>query len=55
MATLSITVFGAPADAGELAGYRDAGIDRAVLALPSADADTLLPLLDRRVGLLEEV
>ena len=55
MATLSISVFGAPPDAGELADYRDAGIDRAILALPSADADTLLPLLDRRAALVEEV
>ena len=55
MATLSISVFGAPADAAELARCRDAGIDRAILALPSADADTLLPLLDRRAALVEEV
>ena len=55
MATLAISVFGAPPDAGELAGYREAGIDRAILALPSAEADTLLPLLDRRATLLGEV
>ncbi|MYB38721.1 MAG: LLM class F420-dependent oxidoreductase [Gammaproteobacteria bacterium] len=52
MSTLSITVFGAPPDAAELASYREAGITRAVLALPSAPADTLLPLLDRRATLL---
>ena len=52
MATLSINVFGAPADAAALDGYRRAGIQRAVLALPSADGDTLLPMLDRYAGLL---
>ena len=52
MATLSISVFGAPADAAALNAYRAAGIRRAVLALPSADADTLLPMLDRYAALL---
>ena len=52
MATLSINVFGAPADAAALDAYRQAGIHRAVLALPSAAADTLLPMLDRYAGLL---
>ncbi len=52
MGTLSISVFGAPADAAALNAYRAAGIRRAVLALPSADADTLLPMLDRYAALL---
>lgn len=52
MATLSINVFGAPADAAALDGFRRAGIQRAVLALPSAEGDTLLPMLDRYAGLL---
>ena len=52
MATLSISVFGAPADAAALDAYREAGIHRAVLALPSADADTVLSLLDRYAQLL---
>ena len=46
MATLSISVFGAPADAALLDLYREAGIDRAVLALPSDGPDVVLPLLD---------
>ena len=52
MATLSISVFGAPPKAETLDSYRAAGIDRAVLALPSAGADQILPLLDRYAGLL---
>ena len=46
MATLSVSVFGAPADAAVLDLYREAGIDRAVLSLPSESADAVLPLLD---------
>ena len=46
MATLSISVFGAPADAALLDLYREAGIDRALLALPSEYASVVLPLLD---------
>ena len=46
MSTLSINVFGAPADAAVLDLYREAGIDRAILSVPSAGADVVLPLLD---------
>ncbi len=52
MATLSISVSGAPADAEILDRYREAGIDRAILILPSADADAVLPVLDRYAQLL---
>ena len=50
--TLTISVFGAPARAETMDAYRAAGIDRAVLAVPSAGADTVLPLLDRYAKLL---
>ena len=52
MATLSISVSGAPPDAEVLDRYREAGIDRAILILPSADADAVLPVLDRHARLL---
>ena len=52
MSTLSISVSGAPADAEILDRYREAGIDRAILILPSADADAVLPVLDRYAQLL---
>ena len=45
-------VFGAPAKAETLDAYRATSIDRAVLALPLADADTVLPLLDRYAELI---
>ena len=52
MGTLSISVSGAPPDAEVLDRYREAGIDRAILILPSADADQVLPVLDRHAQLL---
>ena len=52
MATLSISVSGAPPDAEVLDRYREAGIDRAILILPSANADAVLPVLDGHARLL---
>jgi probable F420-dependent oxidoreductase len=46
-ATISITVYGAPADSEALAGLRDAGVTRAVFGLPPAAPEKVLPLLDR--------
>jgi probable F420-dependent oxidoreductase len=50
-ATLSITVFNAPADAAALASYRDAGIDRVLLEVPDVSDDDILRLLDRNAPL----
>ena len=52
MATLSISVSGAPPDEEVLDRYREAGINRAILILPSADADAVLPVLDGHARLL---
>jgi alkanesulfonate monooxygenase SsuD/methylene tetrahydromethanopterin reductase-like flavin-dependent oxidoreductase (luciferase family) len=46
-ATLSISVFGAPADDAVLAQYRDLGIQRAVLAIPDLTRDEILGVLDK--------
>jgi alkanesulfonate monooxygenase SsuD/methylene tetrahydromethanopterin reductase-like flavin-dependent oxidoreductase (luciferase family) len=46
-ATLSITVFRAPADAGKLAAYRDAGIARGLLEIPDLSRDEILRHLDK--------
>jgi probable F420-dependent oxidoreductase len=46
MSELSVSVFGAPADAGVLAGYAEAGVNRALLTLPSAPRDEVMGLLD---------
>lgn len=52
MATLTVSVFGAPPQPAVLDAYREAGIHRAVLGLPSAPADSLLPRLDEYARLL---
>ena len=46
-ASVSATVFGAPPEAGYLDACRAAGIDRALLLLPSEGHETVLPLIDR--------
>ena len=46
MASLTVTVFRAPAEAAALEAYAEAGITRALLAVPSADRDTVLRRLD---------
>ncbi|MGH7821641.1 MAG: LLM class F420-dependent oxidoreductase [Candidatus Binatia bacterium] len=45
-ASISISVFGARPDAKTIAEYEAAGVERVILPLPSAGADTVLPLLD---------
>ena len=52
MSTLSVSVFGAPADQAILDSYRTAGIDRAILPLPSANRDKVLSILDSYTDLL---
>lgn len=49
--TIEIGVFGVPNDARVIEAYRDAGVVRCLLAVPSATADTVLPLLDQYVSL----
>lgn len=46
-AALEVTVFAVPAKSEALARYRDAGAARAVVSLPPAERDAVLPLLDR--------
>ncbi|MEM9033097.1 MAG: LLM class F420-dependent oxidoreductase [Actinomycetota bacterium] len=45
-ATLSLGVFGAPGKPDVLETLRDQGVERAVLGLPPAAADVVLPILD---------
>ena len=51
--SLSVSVFQAPPDEPVLDGYRSEGIDRAIIGLPSAGRETLLPLLDQHAALLK--
>jgi len=46
-ASVPVTIFGAPEDLDRLQRYRDLGIARVVVSLPSAQADEILPILDR--------
>ena len=44
---LPVTLFNPAEDAGELARYRDMGVARVVVMLPSEERDKILPILDR--------
>ena len=50
--SLMISVFRAPADRVALAGYREAGIDEALLEIPDLSRDEILQLLDRYTPLM---
>jgi probable F420-dependent oxidoreductase len=54
-ASLPITIFGAAEDGDRLLRYRDQGIARAVVMLPSAGSDAVLPILDRWAGLIRRL
>jgi hypothetical protein len=51
--SLSFDVFGAPRDPEVLKRYRDAGVDRAVLMLPTKPRDAILPILDEGAALVK--
>ena len=53
--SISVSVYGAPMDAAGLTRLRDLGVARAIFALPSAEADALLPLLDRGADLARQL
>jgi probable F420-dependent oxidoreductase len=52
---LPVTMFGVPADADKLKHYRDIGVDRLVVSVDSAQADKILPELDRWAGLMRQM
>ena len=53
-ATVPVSIFGAPENLDRLKRYRDQGISRVVVSLPSAKADEILPVLDRWAGLIRQ-
>jgi probable F420-dependent oxidoreductase len=53
--SLQVTVFGAPEDRAELARYRDAGIQRGLLAIPDLSRDEILRLLDQHAPLVKQI
>jgi probable F420-dependent oxidoreductase len=46
-ASISVNVYGTPAEADQLERLRDAAVTRAIFALPPAGPEKVLPLLDR--------
>jgi probable F420-dependent oxidoreductase len=53
--SLPVTIFGATEDGDRLMRHRDQGVARAVVMLPSAGPDTVLPILDRWAALIRRV
>src|SRR5262245_12174403 len=53
--SIEVSLYGAPTDADALRRLADAGVARAVLPLPSAASDVVLPLLDRAAPLVTAV
>ena len=53
--TIAITIFGSPADEQAIGQYRQVGVERVSLGLPSADRDTVLPLMDRYAAFVRKV
>ncbi|MGH7898818.1 MAG: LLM class F420-dependent oxidoreductase [Candidatus Binatia bacterium] len=50
--SISISVFWAPPDRETIDGYEQLGVERAILALPPAGRDEVLPILDRYAKLI---
>lgn len=50
--TISITIFGAKPEREALDQLEAAGVERAIFMLPAADRDTVMPLVDKYVGLI---
>jgi probable F420-dependent oxidoreductase len=45
--TVSVTIFGAPADEARIRRYQELGVERVAFGLPSADRDAVMRLIDR--------
>ncbi|HEY4043080.1 MAG TPA: LLM class flavin-dependent oxidoreductase, partial [Rhodopila sp.] len=54
-ASLPITIFRVPDDLAKLEFCQQTGVDRVVFSLPAAKADTILPILDRWVGVKRDL
>jgi hypothetical protein len=50
-----VTVFGASEDREHLLRWRDRGVARIVVMLPSDKAPTVLPILDRWAELIHQI
>jgi probable F420-dependent oxidoreductase len=50
--SISVSVFWAPADRAKIDEYEELGVERAILALPPAPRDKVLPILDSHAKLI---
>ena len=46
-AEMTFSIFGVPPKESVVAGLLEIGFDRVIFGLPAADADTVLPIMDR--------
>lgn len=53
--SISVTVYGTKPDPGRLTDLAEAGVDRTVLGVPSADEATVMDQLDRNAAVLDEL
>jgi probable F420-dependent oxidoreductase len=53
--SVPVTIFGIPEDLDRLKRYRDLGVARVVVSLPSAQVDEVVPALDRLAELIRAV
>jgi len=53
-ATIPVTVWGVPENLDRIKRYRDQGIARVVVSLPSANDEETLPVLDRWAALIRQ-
>jgi probable F420-dependent oxidoreductase len=53
--SITVSVYGAKPDEAALKEYEKLGVERAVLSLPSADRETVLPLLDQYTKLIRSL
>lgn len=51
---IPVSIFGGPDDEKALGQLQELGLDRTVFSVPSADADTVLPLLDKYQGFISK-
>jgi hypothetical protein len=51
---IPVSVFGSSDKEADLAKHQELGVERAVLFLPSADKDTLMPMLDKYAPLVSK-
>lgn len=55
LASVPVTLWGSKEEPDRLKAFRDMGVDRVVVSLPSEKADTMLPVLDRWAKLIRAV